>query len=501
MLSRRALLTRLAVGLATSRFMGLASVKTTESRYVPDFGPFALGVASGDPRPDGFVLWTRLLGFEGTVPVRYEIARDEGFRTIVRRGFLDAHPARGHAVHVEPIGLEPGRTYFYRFHVGYETSRVGRTATIDPRAKQLRLALAGCQHWEHGWFSAYRDMITEEPDALLHVGDYIYEKSFGNGPDVRSFGMPDPVTLDEYRARHALYRTDPDLQDAAAAFPIIPTWDDHEVENDYAGSRSGTIDDPAAFVGRRAAAYQAWFEHMPVSPRRLLANGTAQIYRRFEWGALASLTVLDCRQFRTPQPCGPGGMAIANCTDVYNSRATMLGGAQEQWLRDQLAEERSHWSLIGQATLFSRLPLPQGGDSRWSDIWDGYSASRDRTVASLRQSAVQNPLILGGDVHSFWANDIAADQEKLTGPTVATEIVTSCLASRSGPEALFAGAQDRNPLLRYHNNIYSGYTLLDIKADAIHGRFRAITNLYDQKTSFFDLKHFKVLEGLRRIQI
>lgn len=501
MLSRRALLARSAVGLAASRFMGLGSVKATESQDLPDFGPFALGVASGDPRPDGFVLWTRLLGFDGSVPVGYEIARDEGFRAIVRRGFLDALPARGHAVHLEPFGLEPGRTYFYRFHVGYDTSRIGRTATIDPKAKKLRLALAGCQHWEHGWFSAYRDMVTQEPDALLHVGDYIYEKSFGNGPDVRSFGTPDPVTLDDYRARHALYRTDPDLQDAAAAFPIIPTWDDHEVENDYAGSRSGTIDDPAAFVRRRAAAYQAWFENMPVSPRRLLANGTARIYRRFEWGALASLTVLDCRQFRTPQPCGPGGRAIANCTDLYNPRATMLGGAQEQWLRDQLAEERSRWSLIGQATLFSRLPLPQGGVSRWSDIWDGYSASRDRTIASLRQAAVQNPVILGGDVHSFWANDIPSDPELLEGRVVASEIVTSCLASRSGPETLFAGAESRNPYMRYHNNSFSGYTLLDITPTQIIGRFRAIQNQTDPNSACFDLRSFGILDGTSGLQI
>ena len=441
------------------------------------------------------------MGLSGTATVGVEIADDDGFRRIVRSGSVTASPARGHAVHVEPVDLDPARTYFYRFHLDGATSPIGRTATIDPQATRMRLALAACQHWEHGWFSAYRDMVAQEINVLLHVGDYIYEKSFGTGPDVRSFGAPDPFTLDEYRVRHALYRTDPDLQAATAAFPIIATWDDHEVENDYASLQGSVTEDPAAFVARRAAAYQAWFEHMPISPRRLTPHGAADIVRRFEWGALASLSVLDCRQFRTSQPCGRGGQVIADCAEVFDPVATMLGLEQEAWLRDRLANERTRWSLIGQATMVSRLPLPGGGDARWSDIWDGYAASRDRLIAALRQPAVRNAVLLGGDVHSFWANDIPSDPERMEGPVVASEIVTSCLASRSGPEELFTGIQGRNPQVRFHDNDNAGYTLLDIDAERIDGRFRAVRDLTDPNSASFDLRRFAIEDRAPGVRI
>ena len=501
MVSRRALLGRTALALAASRFLSPVTAIAVQPQPYADGDPFMLGVASGDPRPDGFVLWTRPLGLSGTATVGVEIADDDGFRRIVRSGSVTASPARGHAVHVEPVDLDPARTYFYRFHLDGATSPIGRTATIDPQATRMRLALAACQHWEHGWFSAYRDMVAQEINVLLHVGDYIYEKSFGTGPDVRSFGAPDPFTLDEYRVRHALYRTDPDLQAATAAFPIIATWDDHEVENDYASLQGSVTEDPAAFVARRAAAYQAWFEHMPISPRRLTPHGAADIVRRFEWGALASLSVLDCRQFRPSQPCGRGGQVIADCAEVFDPVATMLGLEQEAWLRDRLANERTRWSLIGQATMVSRLPLPGGGDARWSDIWDGYAASRDRLIAALRQPAVRNAVLLGGDVHSFWANDIPSDPERMEGPVVASEIVTSCLASRSGPEELFTGIQGRNPQVRFHDNDNAGYTLLDIDAERIDGRFRAVRDLTDPNSASFDLRRFAIEDRAPGVRI
>ena len=192
---------------------------------------------------------------------------------------------------------------------------------------------------------------------------------------------------------------------------------------------------------------------------------------------------------------------ITDCAEAFDPGMTMLGAEQEAWLRHQLARERSRWSLIGQATLFSRLPLTAGGNARWSDIWDGYAASRDRTIASLRQPAVQNPVVLGGDVHSFWANDIPADPERMEGPVVASEIVTSCLASRSGPEALFAGVQSRNPQVRYHDNIHSGYTLLDIGSERIEGRFRAVRNVADPNSICCNLRTFERSEGVPRLDI
>jgi alkaline phosphatase D len=348
----------------------------------------------------------------------------------------------------------------------------------------LRVALTSCQHWEQGWFTAYRDMIANECDLVLQVGDYIYEKSFGSGPDVRKFGSPDPVTLDDYRARYALYRSDPDLAAAHAAIPFVVTWDDHEVENDYAGDEGVATADPRAFIKRRAAAYQAYFEHMPLDPTVLRANGEVRLYRRIEWGALAMLHVLDTRQYRTPHPCATatqrGGQIVQRCTAATDPAATMLGLGQERWLSRGLAHERARWSLIVQQTMFARLALPQGPHASYSDVWDGYAATRDRTLAALVHPAVRNAVILGGDVHSFWLNDIRHDFGRPETPSVASEIVTSCLASRNGPAALFGSAQVLNPHVRYLDNAHAGYVRLDVTKDRVDVDMRAVGDLADR---------------------
>ena len=263
---RRAVLTAMAA---------LAAQPTTamDVHVVVHEDPFALGVASGDPAPGGFVLWTRLVGKggstldRGAISVGFEVAHDSQFRRIVRKGEQVAHPAAGHSVHVELAGLDPDRRYWYRFHALGAVSPTGRTATAPLRADRFRLALTSCQHWELGWFSAYRDMIAADPDLIVQVGDYIYEQSYPDLPKVRAFGADDPRNLEGYRARHALYRTDSDLQEAHRLFPWLVTWDDHEVWNDYAGlaNREGLA--PHIFAARRAAAYQAYFEHMPIRPQ------------------------------------------------------------------------------------------------------------------------------------------------------------------------------------------------------------------------------------------
>ena len=426
--------------------------------------PFRLGVASGEPWTDGFVLWTRIEGLGRDAPVGYEIAEDRGFGRIVRTGRARAVAARGGSVHLEVRGLPPGRGYFYRFHFQGSVSRVGHTLTIPLKPDWVRLALTSCQHWEHGWFSGYRDMLAEAPDAVLQVGDYIYEKSFGEGQKVRSFGAPDPHTLDEYRARHALYRTDDDLAAAHAALPFIVVFDDHEVENDYAGDASGLAGDPQRFLARRTAAFQAYFEHMPLRPSAFSLKGI-QLYRRLAWPGLATLHVLDTRQYRTRQPCSspvqPGGRVVEACPAVFDGHATLLGHKQEAWLGDGLRREGALWSLVVQQTLFARLSLPQGGDARYSDIWDGYEAGRSRLLDDLRRPSVRNPVILSGDVHSFWLNEVGADGATGRAPA-AVEVVTSCLASKNGPEALFRSAQERNPHVRLLDNRHAGYVRLAV---------------------------------------
>ncbi len=497
MIGRRQLLTG-AAALAASRFMAAAHAAPTNRapRLVSD--PFALGVASGEPATDGFVLWTRVTGLNEDVQLGYEIASDQNFRKIVRAGRIDAPAGRGGAAHLEVRGLPPGRPFFYRFHLGDAVSRVGRTATMAADPQQLRLALTSCQHWEHGWFSAYRDMIEQRVDAVLQVGDYIYEKSFGNGPNVRAFGSPDPLTLDDYRARHALYRTDPDLAAAHAAMPFIVALDDHEVENDYAGEHGGVTADPAAFLRRRTAAWQAYFEHMPLRPSAWRPDGSLQLYRRFRWGRLATVHMLDTRQYRSVQACSGekrGGQVVQDCDAIADPNATMLGATQEAWLDAGLAREQSVWSLVTQQTLFSRLILPQGPDARWSDMWDGYEAARNRALASLARPTVRNAVTLGGDVHSFWLNNVLADFGNPRSKIVASEVVTSCLASRNGPEALFDGAQLRNPHVCYHDNAHAGYALLHVAPERIDVDLRAICSLIDPVARCFSLERRSIETG------
>lgn len=501
-MDRRSLL-RAAAVIAASRFIApVAPAHATPVRA--DADPFRLGVASGEPTTDGFVLWTRLEGLREDAMLGFEIADDEGFRRIVRTGRAVALAGRGGAVHAEIGGLPPGRSFFYRFHFRGAVSRVGRTLTIAERPQRLRLALTSCQHWEQGWFCAYRDMVAGGVDAVLQVGDYIYEKSFGDGPNVRAFGAPDPVTLDDYRARHALYRSDPDLAAAHASLPFVVTWDDHEVENDYAGEASGQVGDPERFVRRRAAAYQAYFEHMPLRPSALRPDGGVHLYRRLSWPGLATLHVLDTRQHRTSRACStpdsPGGQVVDDCPSTLDPAATMLGASQERWLREGLGAEQAVWSLVVQQTLFSRLYLPAGGDARHSDIWDGYEASRRRLLAAMRQPAVRNPIILGGDVHSFWLNDVREDFGRPATPPVATEVVTSCLASRNGPDALFAGAFARNPHVRFLDNAHAGYVRLEMTPRRLDIEMRAVADLADPRSGCSTLTKAVVEAGRPGVQ-
>lgn len=500
MFDRRQLL-RGAAALAATRFAGAVSAARIDDRRVTlTRDPFPLGVASGEPAVDGFILWTRIVGVEHDRRVAYEIAEDAAFRQIVRRGEALAAMGRGGAVHLVVKGLRPGRPYFYRFHFAGVASPVGRTVTVPRDPTRLKIALTSCQHWEQGWFTAYRDMRAKDCDLVLQVGDYIYEKSFGSGPNVRAFGAPDPETLDDYRARYALYRSDADLAAAHAAMPFVVTWDDHEVENDYAGDQGVETTNPRAFLERRAAAYQAYFEHMPLDPSVLRANGEVRLYRRIDWGALATLHVLDTRQYRTPHPCATaaqrGGQVVERCAAVVDPAATMMGAAQEHWLRAGLGRERARWSLVAQQTLFSRLALPQGPGAYYSDIWDGYVATRSRTLTALEQPSVRNAVILGGDVHSFWLNDIRHDFDRPETAPIASEIVTSCLASRNGPVALFSPAQGLNPHVRYLDNAHAGYVLLDIAKDHIGVDVRAVGNLTDRASPVRSLA-YRTIEDRR----
>jgi alkaline phosphatase D len=468
-LSRRTALRLAALWLAAHQIGGV-SLAAVDVRS----DPFTLGVASGDPQPDGFVLWTRLIGLEAVgAAVRWEVASDERFTRIVRRGTSVASPALGHSVHVEVTGLLPDRAYFYRFRVGGAASGVGRVRTAphpDARLASARFAVACCQQWEHGWFNAYRDLVAQDPRLVLFLGDYIYERRSGAAPFVREFGAPQPTDLASYRARHALYKSDADLQAAHAACAWAVTWDDHEVSNDYAGATPSDPESDAIFRARRAGAYQAYFEHMPIRPSALMTQGETRLYRTLGLGQLADLHVLDGRQYRDALACpgAPirGGRALSDCAEL-NADRTFLGRAQENWIASAYGARAVAWDVIANPALFDPVDLAlEDRPTHWSDFWDGYPVAQARMQSVFADKPDARALILTGDLHSWWAFETppAAD-----APRTATEFVFGSLASRPPRASLFGDdIQRRNPHLRHMNLEGTGYGLVDLSlTDAV----------------------------------
>jgi alkaline phosphatase D len=435
--------------------------------------PFTLGVASGDPAPDGVVLWTRLapapLLADGGMPaqavsVDWRVAADPHLRRIVRAGTVLAQPAQAHTVHVEVEGLEPARTYWYRFRAAGELSPVGRTRTLPaPGASPARLALAvvSCQHYEHGYYTAYQHLAQEDLDLVLHIGDYIYETAPSQGQPRRHTG-PAPTDLAGYRLRHALYRTDPDLQAAHAAVPFVLTWDDHEVENDYAADQSERFDPPAAFIRRRAAAYQAYWEHLPLRRRSRPHGSAARLYRRLRFGDLAQLAVLDTRQYRDDQPCDTNGVGrgqvLAGCRERLDPRRSLLGATQRRWLLAALDRSQARWNVIAQQLLMAELDVQPGpGLAYGSDGWDGYAGDRTRILEFLAARRPSNPVVLGGDMHSFWVNDLKLHNHRPDAPVLASEFVGTSISS-SGPLYEQYGAYlTDNPHVRFFESRWRGY--------------------------------------------
>ncbi len=486
---------------------------TTRLRARPSLGvfPFTLGVASGYPRPDGMVLWTRLApqplvpggGMPPeTIPVHWEIATEPGFQTIVGSGTAYATPAWGHAVHVEPSGLAPDREYWYRFHAGEATSPVGRTRTApaaDAWPGRLRLGVGSCQHYEQGWFVAYRHVAADDLDLFLHLGDYIYESS-ARGAGVRSHGAPEPHTLEDYRRHFALYKSDPDLQAAHASCPWLVVWDDHELENDYAGDRSQNDDEPAWFLQRRAAAYQAYYEHMPL-PRAMVPFGPhLRLHTRVELGQLAAFHMLDNRQYRTPQPCPRPGRAgsnlIEHCAERLDPHATMLGARQEAWLAAGLDASKARWNLLGQQTLMAQADgKPGPGGQFFSDGWDGYPAARRRLLDYLAVRRPANPVVLGGDLHSFWVSDLKPDFDDPRSSVVASEFVTTSITSGPPPEARIQTAVSEGPHIQLATGARRGYLRLELTPERLTAELRGVTSVDQPDAGCETLAAFAVEDG------
>jgi alkaline phosphatase D len=450
--------------------------------------PFTLGVASGDPTPTGGVLWTRLAprplepegGMDGQrTEVRWQVAEDEGFRRVAREGRSTAAPELSYSVHAVADGLAPGRWYFYRFTAGDATSPVGRlrTAPAAGALAPLRFAFASCQHYEDGLFTAYEHMAREELDLVAHLGDYIYEYAAAPG-NVRAHVGLEIRTLDDYRRRYAQYKADPALRAAHARCPWLVTWDDHETDNNYAGLiGENEMESEEQMRERRAAAYQAWWEHQPVRVPRARSWADLAISRAVDWGALARFWVLDTRQYRSDQACGDGAPRVP-CGDWADPARTLLGEAQERWLLDGLASSRARWQVLAQQVMLAHLDLAAGPETRPPmDLWVGYPAARERLLRTVAERAANRTVVITGDIHSHWASEVHAGPAPGEGAGIAAELVTTSISSEGdGAERASwvpEGAFRESPHVRWHSS-RRGYVSCAVDADAWTAEFRTV---------------------------
>lgn len=504
--------TFLAAGLAGSAALALGiGPEATAAAPALRRDPFTLGLASGDPWPRSVVLWTRLalepLAADGrggmpnrNYPLRWQIARDARFSRIAASGTAVARPEFGHAVHVTARGLQPGREYFYRFRSGSYVSAVGRTRTA-PAANSLPQSLAmsfvSCSQYEHGWFTAYRRLAEDQPELVLHLGDYQYEYKrdtyVAPSGNVRDHEGPETVDLASYRQRHAQYKTDPDLQRAHAVAPWLVVWDDHEVDNNWAGYIPESPEQ--GFAVRRAAAFRAYYENMPLRPTSAPTGTQMQLYRKLDWGRLASFHMLDTRQFRDDQACGDG--YDADCAAAVDPARSITGGEQERWLRNNFNASRARWDLLGQQVFFAQRDATSGPLKTVSmDAWDGYAASRDRITRAWRRAGVRNPVVLTGDVHAHWASDIKADFDNPDSATIGSELVCSSITSGGDGSDTASAWLGWNPHLKFHTTL-RGYVNTTITPTQLDADFRCVAKVSVPDAPAFTRASFTLLDRER----
>ena len=423
------------------------------------------------------------------------------FGRVVQRGTVVARAAWAHSVHVEVSGLEPARWYFYRFMAAGEVSPVGRTRTAPLLAElpqQLRFGLGSCQHFEVGYYAAHRHLKAEDLDLMVFVGDYIYEGP-GRAGNVRRHVGGEARTLADYRNRHAQYKTDPDLQRLHAAVPWLVTWDDHEVDNNYAGARSESLD--PEFRRRRAAAYRAYFEHMPLRQRARPRESGMVLRSRCDWGRLARLHVLDGRQRRTPQACPPrgrGGAALIDerCRELHVPGRTMLGTPQENWLIDGLRAVPDRWNFIAQQTLMARARVMVDGRPRVSsDAWDGYPDARNRLLDAIAGNGLRSCLVLSGDAHTAFVCDLKRDFDDEQAAVIAAEFCGTSITSPGRAQTRTDAIVRDNRHILYGDSAHRGYMVLDVTAEQCTARLRVIDNPADRQSAVATAATFVVDAG------
>jgi alkaline phosphatase D len=478
---------------------GAASAAELDAARITD-DPFTLGVASGDPLPDSVLLWTRLAPApyqpDGGLPaervtVTWELALDERFRRVVRRGRAVAHPEFDHAVHVEVGHLAPAHVYYYRFRVGSWVSPAGRTRTAPARGSRtgLDFGLVSCQKYDEGYYTAYKHLAEEDVDVVFHLGDYLYEYAVNSVAGSRAYPagtLPavfnrETVTLEDYRLRYALYKSDPDLRAAHAAHPFVVTWDDHETENNYADDTPENSVPPEEFLLRRAAAYRAYWENMPLRRPQMPEGADLKLYRRLHWGRLAQFDVLDTRQYRSNQAYGDGWQYSG--PESEDPSRTLTGDAQERWLINGWHRSDAVWNVVPQQVTFSRRYNSTTLPSKVSmDSWDGYPASRERVLAGAQAAGVENLMVLTGDVHVHYAFDIKRDFSDPGSRTVGTEIVTTSVTSGrdgSAKPSNWDTLMTANPHMKFFSGL-RGYVTVSLGRELARADYKTVSHVTTQ---------------------
>ncbi|MEU3652818.1 alkaline phosphatase D family protein [Streptomyces sp. NPDC032161] len=474
---------------------GTASAAELDARKLKE-DPFTLGVASGDPLPTSVLLWTRLAPrpYEADsglprarVQVGWELARDARFSRIVRRGRATAHPEFDHSVHVEVKGLESDRVLYYRFRAGSWTSPVGRTRTAPARGARnssLRLAAVSCQAYHDGYFTAYRHLADEDVSAVFHLGDYLYEYAVTATGGARNYTdrtLPahfnrETITLEDYRLRYGLYKSDPDLRAAHAAHPFVVTWDDHETENNYAGGTPENDVPPEEFLLRRAAAYRAYWENQPLRLPQRPTGPDMRLYRRLHFGTLAQFDILDTRQYRSDQAYGDGWQKPG--PESEDPSRTMTGATQERWLLDGWRASKATWNVLPQQVVMARRKdVPTDAFKLSMDAWDGYPASRARILNGAEAARIENLMVLTGDVHVNYGFDLKRDFDDPSSRTLGTEIVaTSITSGKNGSDrpASWDNLMRANPHLKFFNG-RRGYALVTLGHERARADYRTVS--------------------------
>ncbi|WP_396594182.1 alkaline phosphatase D family protein [Brevundimonas sp. R86498] len=513
-LSRRLLLSGLGAGtLAT------AAGRPALAQPVFEDNPFQLGVAAGDPLPDGFVIWTRLaprpLEPDHGMPsqpmaVNWEVATNAGFGTVVRSGEAIARPELGHAVHVEVGGLEPGRPYFYRFTAGRERSGVGRAKTtpiVGSALDRTRFGIVGCQAYESGYYTAHRKIAAEDLDFIFCYGDYIYE-----GRGNRIYGTTSPqenlrvhlggevYTVTDYRQRYAQYTMDSDLQASRQSAAWFTVWDDHEIDNNWVSDLDQDGTDPAIFALRKAAAMQAFYEHMPLRRSSFPRGSAMQLYRRAQYGNLLDLNLLDTRQYRTDQPCED--RFNAGCDGLNDRAAQVLGEAQEAWLLNNLNRSEATWKALAQQIMVMDLDRNPGEDYGVNtDSWAGYRVPRARLLQHIKDRRIDNVVVLTGDEHQNYAGELHIDGRNPEAAPIATEFVATSISSGGDGQDVRADQEAflrANPQLKFRNS-QRGYVLCDVTPERWQTEFKVLDQVQNRNGVLTTRAKFAVEAGDARL--